>query len=64
MSNYKYEETEDITLFIRFLESIAEDVPYLDPDYKIVVIDCCTTPFIVMSQEEFDKLERRIIGDG
>jgi hypothetical protein len=61
---YKIEEDEDLKLFIEYLETLAVDLPYLDPDFRIVVLESSTVPFIVMSPEVFEKLERRIIGDG
>ena len=58
------EEMEEMTTFeevIQYLESIAESLPYLD-DYPIIVTDACKRPFIVMSVDEFNKLNRELVG--
>ena len=47
---------------VEFLQNEAETIPYLDPDYNIIVLGCCTKPFIVMGIDDFSKLERRVIG--
>jgi hypothetical protein len=58
------EEITDMKKLIEYLQSLSEDIPYLDPDYKILVINECTVPFIVMSPKDFIELERRIVGYG
>jgi hypothetical protein len=63
-TNKKDEEITDMVDLIRLLESWSEDIPYLDPDYNILVLAECKVPFIVMSPQHYIELEKRIIGIG
>ena len=51
----------DIVKLIHYLEETAEHYNYID-DYKILVIDGSREPIIIMSPEEFLKVERRTLG--
>lgn len=59
----KEEEIDDVTELIEELASLAESYPYLD-EYKILVIEGCPHPFIVMNPFDFRDLERKVIGSG
>jgi hypothetical protein len=56
------EEITEIEEVVKFMSELAESIPYLDDDYKILVVGGCPSPFIVMSPECFMDLERRILG--
>lgn len=63
------EESDDLSELttldelIEYLEELAESYPYLDPDYDILVLEGSKKPIIIMSPEEFIKLERRVLGE-
>lgn len=56
------EEIDDVGELIKCLEDLAESIPYLDPDYKILVLEECETPFIVMGPKHFTELEKKVLG--
>lgn len=59
------ENNEAITTteeLLRYLEGLAEDYPYLDEDYAILVIEECKKPFIVMNPIHFEELYKKVVG--
>lgn len=55
-------EFKKIKKVLPSIEKLAKQYSYLD-DYKILVISNSTEPIIIMNEEEFKKLEERVIGE-
>ena len=56
------DEIDNIEDLIKYLEDEAESYPYIDPDFDILILDCSNKPIIILSPQEFKKLEKKIIG--
>jgi len=56
------EEIKSFEELIRLLEEEAEEYPYID-DYPILIVEESKRPIIIMSPSEFEKLEKRILGE-
>jgi len=55
------EEIRDFDELIKMLCGLAEHHVYLD-DYKILVVEVCPEPFIVMDDKEFERLHKELFG--
>ncbi len=56
---YKKYNTRD---FMKLLESLSKPIPFLDPDYRFVVIEESTVPIIVLNKKELSKLWEKVVG--
>ena len=61
MSKNGDEMIDSMKELITLLESLAESFPYLD-DYDILVVEESQKPIIIMSPDEFLKVQRKVIG--
>ena len=48
---------------LEMLEKRSEFYPYVDEDFKILILEESEIPMMVMNREVFEELKRRIIGD-
>jgi len=53
--------TEEVTLetIIRFLGESAVPIPYLD-EYPFFITESCNRPFIVISSQDLERLEKSV----
>ena len=54
------ETVEDFDILIEMMLNMAESYQYLD-EYKILIVENCNEPFIVMNMEQFKELEKKVI---
>lgn len=48
--------------FLRYLEEHAQAIPYIDPDYDILVVEESARPIIIMNSEYLKRLEKEFYG--
>ena len=62
----KLDHTEDIELgeVGRILMEFSIEIPWMDEDFAILVLDEISRPFIVMDINTYAELEKRILGNG
>jgi len=60
------DHTEDIELgdIGRILMEFSIEIPWMDEDFAILVLDEISQPFVVMDVNTYAELEKRILGNG
>lgn len=64
MSELDHSEDIELGEIGRILQEFAVDVPWMDADFAILVLDKIDRPYIVMDVDKYVELEKRILGDG
>jgi len=60
----EHADNEELGDVGRILMKFAVDIPWIDDEFAILVLDNIPKPYIVMDIEKYIELEKRIVGNG
>ena len=63
MSDLDFTEDVETGILGRVLMEFATEIPWMDNDFAILVLDDIERPFIVMDTKIYEMLEKRILGN-
>jgi len=63
MSDLDFTEDVETGILGRVLMEFATEIPWMDNDFAILVLDDIERPFIVMDTKMYEMLEKRILGN-
>jgi len=59
----KNEELTTLKEVLEYFEELALSYPYLD-EYDIMITEDSNKPIIIMSPIEFEKIQKKVLGNG